>query len=225
MIRPRGHASAAALTQGFERITGSLQSILAAQLLSDLGRPLAHRGILQQQCDLAGSQFRRITLAPYHAGHAQAAHPACIVRLIVAVGHHQHRFAGDQCLRGCAHAALVDNDRGSRKKSGVGRIVGHAYVLRSVPGNIARVASHQEHGTLADQFGSQRALPVKVAGVQNGCRAQGKDKRRRPLLQEALNRRRQITLTRVAIVKHKAGHFGGSRPVRLRLAQQGRKHG
>ena len=78
-------------------------------------------------------------------------------------------FPEHQRLRRRTYSTLMDDGRSTRKKFGVRRIVGNAHVLRNLRGDIARVATHQQHGTLAEQSGGQRALLIKVAGVENGC--------------------------------------------------------
>ena len=51
-----------------------------------------------------------------HPCHAQAAHASRIVRLVVAVGHDQHRFACAKSLCRSAHASLVDEERCAGEK-------------------------------------------------------------------------------------------------------------
>src|SRR5271156_2787558 len=137
------------------------------QLLSYAGCPLPQTGVFQQQGDFAGCQFGRVTAAPNHASYAQATNAAGVIRLIVAIGHYQHWFTGAQCLRSCAYAALVDDDRSAREKSGIGRVVSDAHILRNLLRDVAWVAPHQQHGTLARQASSQRALLVEVACIEN----------------------------------------------------------
>ena len=102
--------------QGFQRIACGLYAVFAAYLLRDLLRADGVSGIVEHCLQLARHARRLIAVFLNRARNLEAAHAARVVRLIMRVGHDQHRFAGAQALRCCPHPALMNNHPRARKQ-------------------------------------------------------------------------------------------------------------
>ena len=89
--------------------------------------------VRQQVFELLRHAFRPILSPRNHAPCAQPPHPRSIVRLIVAVGHHDHRAPRAQGLRRCPHAALVNRSGRARQQFRIRCVLGHKDVVRHWP--------------------------------------------------------------------------------------------
>ena len=88
------------------------------------------RIVREQLLDQLRSRLRLVSFPPQHLGYSEPPHAPRVVRLIVAVRHHQHRPARAQSLRCGADARLMDDHRSPRKNLRIRRVARDANCFR-----------------------------------------------------------------------------------------------
>src|SRR5579885_2608604 len=91
----------------FERITCGFEAIFCVYLALNVTCPLRVARIGQEAGEHSRCAFGSVVFALDYFGYAKATHTTRIVRLVMAVGHHDHGFSGAKCLRCGANPSLM----------------------------------------------------------------------------------------------------------------------
>ncbi len=101
--------------QSVDLIAHGGNAVLSANLLADSRGFLSVRGIVEQAPQFTRGARDGVTIAADNTPHTQTSDARCVVGLVVAKRHDQHRHAGLERLPGRARAALMHNSRSARE--------------------------------------------------------------------------------------------------------------
>jgi hypothetical protein len=135
-----------------DRVAGRADTLLSLYLQPDAPCPHGVGGVLEKEAQLARRAGGGILVSWDRASHSQATDARGVVRLVMAVGHDQHRTACTEGLRRGADAAVVDNRRRSRKELGVGSGVADDHSRWRPLRETHRRAFHDDEHRPAPQF-------------------------------------------------------------------------
>ena len=125
-------------------------------------------------------------------------------------------------LRQCAHAAVINEQRGARQHQAERQVAEDLDVRRKIRGNLLRVVRYQ-HGAQA-QFprGLDRLFEEALHG--GACRTRRENDRRRACIEKFLGLRQGRRFA-IGIPKRKSNGMGIGRPIRLCCGKPLRKEG
>ena len=152
----------------FQRIARRFQAVLSLKGLLDGESAFCVARVAQQPLNHPCGSFGGVILALYDFRDAQPSYAAGIVRLIVAVGHDQHRSARAQSLCCGADAALMNDDGRPGEEPGIGRVLRDADIARYRPfWDVSRVIANQKNRTKIEGFGRRQTLFIEIACIEH----------------------------------------------------------
>src|SRR5215472_4848158 len=174
----------------FKQITGFSKASFRANTSTDVGCAARVRFVPKKCSDLARSKRGVVAFARNAASNAEPLEPSGVVRLVMAVRHHQHWPSSTHSFACCADSTLMNNDARTWKDGCVRRIrhgdnAGRQFANRLV----SRVSANQKYSSPAKAMRSLSALQEKIPGSTYSGGAKRKDNGRFASIEELVKLR------------------------------------
>ena len=144
------HSRSWTLEQCLERLGGRGRAVFGAHRRRDRGCTRAV-GVIEQPLELALDARRTITSRVQRARDPELRHAICVVELIVAVRHDEHRPAAAQRLSRRADPAVQHDRARAREKELVRRALDDQHVARRrAVGTVLRERAREQHSAYTE---------------------------------------------------------------------------
>ena len=173
-------------------------------------------GVFEQSGDEPCDAGRLVSAALDGAGDFEAAHAAGVVRLVVGVGHDEHRRACAKALCGGADSALVDDGGDAREERGEGRVLGDADGAgEELPGAVAGIGADEQDGAGPQADGGLGGDFIEGSGGEDCRGAEGEGDGRVAGVEEVFEVGGEGGVAGVGVVEAEAGDESVGGPVFL----------